>query len=98
MSDGRVPRFSFANTYEPPLDAYARTPWRYESTTIAQQDRDHDRDRQDQAQRGERGRQENRHRRPGRIGDRGDRGRGGGRQGGWLRPEGLAELAGCAGG
>ena len=30
-----MPRFSRAKTYEPPLDAYALTPWLYESTTIA---------------------------------------------------------------
>ncbi|TML19774.1 MAG: hypothetical protein E6G32_11460 [Actinobacteria bacterium] len=34
-SPGSVPRFSFANTYDPPLDAYALIPWRYERTTIA---------------------------------------------------------------
>ncbi len=28
------PRFSFAKTYEPPLDAYAFTPWTYERTTM----------------------------------------------------------------
>src|ERR1700674_81776 len=27
--------FSFAKTYEPPLEAYARTPCTYETTTIA---------------------------------------------------------------
>ena len=30
-----MPRFSRAKTYEPPLEAYALTPWLYESTTIA---------------------------------------------------------------